>query len=351
MKTDSTIKEILANGGTALDLYDREEERRSRILAAGEIPDNINAKAVLACLGGSFKLTLEHHYYRVTYNKGPLAIREEYYSTRPLVGVMMKEKDSLFADGSEHSLEIDDVDYKRASLARTKRTLLRLIMHNYGDWTRLATLTFKKACHDRAEAFHYLNEMTIRFKKVMGYPLNYIAVPELHPGGHGYHFHLVINNEWFDYSKFILQVWKQGIVKISERPKGCNHNLSMKLSGYLVKYVEKEMLISPAEKKRYTRGGVWSTDWLKESGNVSSAERLALEKMKFLKAHQVPFESSTFEPYDGQVIYKIAYAVGQHPGLDLTPFEPLIERPRSHQVHHEWPKLVPDTQAELNYEI
>lgn len=260
---------------------------------------------------------MDGYLHTIVYNEGSYEISEVFLSAFRMTGA--KSSSKLFDDLEDDTMIVDEkpVDYVRESLNRTKKIFRRLLLHNYTENTRLVTLTFAKAVHDRDEAWHAFNIMTIRFKKVFGVPLNYIAVPELHPGGHGIHFHLVINNDWFEYSKFINDVWRMGWVKISDKFQVYDNATASNLASYLVKYIGKDMALNEIAKKRYTRGGVWKTDWRTVDAVTSDIDASLRALISYLDDKKVKYHVATFEPYEGQKIHRIVFASAQLPGLDL----------------------------------
>lgn len=287
----------------------------------------------------------------ITYNFGARAVSEAFLSYRCMTGPKPGKK--LFTDDNKEDMSMDkkEVDYQRESLNRSKKIFRRLLLHNYSDDTFLMTLTYAKGCHDRDEHWHFLHEMVIRFKTVFGFALNYIAIPELHPGGHGYHWHLVINNPYFDYDKFRLQVWRQGFCRASPRPKGLTSALASNLAGYLVKYIGKDMDSAPFAKKRYSRGGVWKTDWQVKDEVTIDAHRAFRKMIAYLASQGVPFLATTFEPFGGQMVHRVIWDSGQYPDLDLSR---CYRKPPSSRTYVPHPRKGKDsdyTQEIFQYEV
>lgn len=209
--------------------------------------------------------------------------------------------------------------YQTASLNRTIKTFTRLILHNYTEHTTLVTLTYAKPCTDRDEHWANLNRMSVRFKRMYGFELNYIAVPEYHKDGIRFHWHLVVNNKYFDYMLFQEEVWRLGFVKVSPKPDSSLVEAGRNLAKYLVKYIGKEMNTDVERKKRYSRGGSWNTDWLVQSGSAPPAEKLVTDITTTLQSAGVPYTIFKCRPYDGQEMWSIWYDAGRFPDIHLFP--------------------------------
>lgn len=288
---------------------------------------------------------------QIKFNTGSLAITQLYITDQPLSGSTKSLKLNL--DSLDELIEsrISDVDYIQKSLNRTKKIFRRLIMHNYTNETRLVTLTYANACHDRDEHFHYLRELVIRFRQYYNEDMNYIAVPEFHPGGHGYHWHLVVNNTWFDYEHFYRMLWKQGLIFVSEKPSAPAFANAGNLADYLVKYISKDMTHAAVAKRRYTRGGFWSTDWAVSTGFTPESFRTFKKVLAYLASLDVPCQSGRFEPYEGQVIFSIVFDSGRYPDLRLSKcFQPKARAPVC-TVHRKGDKLITPEQGDFFNDI
>lgn len=351
MKTTKSTQDILHDGGTALDLYKAEEQRRKE--AGKETPSSGDPVFMSDEAYRSINPVpdIDEHCYSLDFNFGKFTNKEVFYSWRQLTGTKTASK--LFPDASKEDeiSEGPEIDYDKESINRTKKIFTRLLKHNYSKDTLLGTLTFAKAVHDIDEAWHAIHMMAIRYKAKHGHLLNYIAVPELHPGGHGWHFHVVINVPWIDFSEFIHKIWKLGFVKFSPKPTGDIHELAGSLAGYLVKYLTKAVTHIPKGKRRYSRGGDWRTDWLATSALVGDIEKTVPALLAYLQSQGVKYDYTKFEPHSGQFIHKIAFSTGVHPDLDLTPFLSKPERPRSCIPHPKKGKENEYTQEEFQYEV
>lgn len=135
--------------------------------------------------------------------------------------------------------EADERSEQRA--VRRARSMIRRICRQY-DLCRMWTLTFRgDGCHDRAQLVRYIDrwerEMKARFPKVV-----YLAVPEMHPGGHGWHVHVAVS-EYIHWSEF-NRTWPHGQTESPRGPDG--QKLAGKIDAtatalYLGKYVAKSL--------------------------------------------------------------------------------------------------------------
>lgn len=291
--------------------------------------------------------------YRRTlfFNFDSLTISQIYLTDRPLTGCKVAQT-QVFDQAEEMTkIEKPEVDYVRESLNRTKKIFRRLIMHNYTTDTRLVTLTYATACHDRDEHYHNLSALSVRFKKHYGVPLSYIAVPEFHPKGHGYHFHLVVNNAWFDYAHFTKHLWRLGMTFVSDRPDKPEFANAANLADYLTTYIKKDMEHTPVAKKRYSRGGTWRTDWAVSTGRAPEAGKTFRKVLAYLTSLDIPCQSSRFIPYLGQTVYSITFDSGRYPDLDLSPCFREKGPPPVSPLRRKGPKLIQPEQGSLYYEV
>lgn len=290
------------------------------------------------------------HLRTLVFNQDSLAISLIYITDQPLTGCKKTTRVNLDSQEDTVFKEPRDVDYVRESLNRTKKIFRRLIMHNYSSDIRHVTLTYADACHDRDEHFHHLRALALRFRRHYGTDMNYIAVPELHPGGHGWHWHLVLNNGWFDYEHFYRELWKQGIIHVSPVPDSPAFANAGNMANYLVKYIGKDMAHTPTAKRRYTRGGVWKTDWQTTTGFTPESGKTFRKVIALLASLCIPCQSGMFEPYPGQLIHSIMFDSGRYPDLDLSRcFKPKGPPPVC-KVYRKGGKLITPEQGGLFYE-
>lgn len=291
------------------------------------------------------------HCRLVRYNHGPFANADIMYSSKRLSGSGRKAVTPDQVVDPDDILEKEKIDSRPASLRRTKKILTRIIRHNYSSNTRLGTLTFAKGTHDLDEAWHAIHMMSIRFEKEHGYKLRYIAVPEPHPNGHGWHFHLIIDTPWFDFSIFIKKIWRMGLVFFSPQPQGNAHDLAINAASYLCKYVEKDMELRPAGRKRYSRGGDWATDWQIDSGVTCYPSVIATELLAYLNSLGIESSRYMMPLYTGQVLLCFTFSTGTCPVLDLTRFVPVYGEGRAGPGFYEEPISPYDIIKERSNEI
>lgn len=259
--------------------------------------------------------TFESFYKTLTFNFNIFETSSFLEAERPMTGASRSRIFTMNDEDKEDKPVKTTEQYAVESMNRTRKIFSRIIMHNYSDKTRLGTLTYAQPCHNLDEHWKNLNLMTQRFRKEYNADLNYIAVPELHPGGHGWHWHIVINNNWFDYKVFQAKIWCLGIVMISERPQAATSNDGRNMANYLVKYIGKEIHRSPKYKKRYSRGGDWATDWQVTDGVARGTTSITRRLIAYLASMSIPYRLTTIRPYDGQVIHSTSFASGLYPAL------------------------------------
>lgn len=276
---------------------------------------------------------LEAYYKHFTFNFETLENVSLLLAERPMTGVSRSKKFNLESDEEVQKIMKTKEQYAIESMNRTRKIFSRLLIHNYTDSTRLITLTYAQPCYDLGDHWIHLNLMTQRFKKEYSVPLNYLAVPELHPGGHGWHWHIVVNNDWFDYKFFQDKIWGHGIVRISDKPQDSTSEKGRNMASYLVKYLGKEIARNPSNKKRYSRGGIWRTDWLVRDGVVQDSIRITRKVIAYLAQAGVPYRLNTFRPYEGQVIRSITYDSGLFPDVHLDHILHPEEHPRICNEH------------------
>jgi hypothetical protein len=109
--------------------------------------------------------------------------------------------------------------------------------------TRLGTLTYRgEGCHDARQVRSDLGRFFRRLRCGLGgEALAYVWVPELHPGGHGFHAHFAVGR--FVPRGLIEDAWGLGFIKIrlhGDLPVGSGARQEARCSArYLSKYVGK----------------------------------------------------------------------------------------------------------------
>ncbi len=148
-------------------------------------------------------------------------------------------------------------DAKVESLKRAVRSVFDLIYFGICKESKFLSLTFREACFDRERVGVCIQNMCSRYLRDYHRPLAYLSVLELHPGGHGYHVHMMVNTPYIPQETWQCHLWQQGIVDIRSLGKrGSNYNDS-KVAHYLVKYMEKDAAnVSPGS-RRYNVSQTW----------------------------------------------------------------------------------------------
>jgi hypothetical protein len=140
-----------------------------------------------------------------------------------------------------------------SSIARSKKELKFLVLCNLTSSWRMLTLTYSGAgCQDREVIARDVQHMIERLEKHVKKDVKYICAFEFHPGGHGYHAHLLIDCPFFYNEFFQKNFWKHGFVKLKHVHFERNPRALIKVSRYLTKYIEKDADKSELHTKRYS---------------------------------------------------------------------------------------------------
>lgn len=140
------------------------------------------------------------------------------------------------------------------SLHRSKSAARRYAVAN--RLTKNWTLTFAGAgVFSRRFVVRRVNRFLTTLRHDLGERFPYLYVIELHPGGHGYHVHLLLDSRFI--SKHKMQRLWGGIVHFSEHRKRGNQRQSARQQariavGYLMKYLSKDWTPGSGE-HRYER--------------------------------------------------------------------------------------------------
>lgn len=137
---------------------------------------------------------------------------------------------------------IDELDAENeARSVRRSRSEIRRMCRQF-KLCRMWTLTYAgEGCHDRTQLVRHLEtfarEMKARWPEVV-----WLAVPELHPGGHGWHVHVAVSE--FIHWRAFNAAWPHGQTESPRGPDG--KRLAGKIdasvtASYLGKYVAKSL--------------------------------------------------------------------------------------------------------------
>lgn len=143
------------------------------------------------------------------------------------------------------------------SLRRAHAQLKMLVLFGVNKDSKFLSLTFAEPCFVRDHVRRGLDHMCRRYARMMGCPLPYLSVLELHPGGHGYHVHMLINSPWVSQKDWQDDLWKLGIVNIKALDSDGGPLDLGRVSHYLAKYVEKDALNVPLGSRRYNVSKAW----------------------------------------------------------------------------------------------
>lgn len=130
----------------------------------------------------------------------------------------------------------------KRSLLRMKSTARRYAIANLltVNWT----LTSEEPTFERASIIRRVNRFLTALRVELGEAFPYVYVLELHPGGHGYHVHLLLQERFIDKHK-MQRMWG-GIVWFARHHRDSAGNKlkarhgARQAAGYLLKYVTKD---------------------------------------------------------------------------------------------------------------
>ena len=155
------------------------------------------------------------------------------------------------------SLVVDDVpededpearreENRKRSARRRMAKVRRYCVAN--DITKLWTLTYGVAQWDATEVMNDVNGFMRRLRDHLGEVVPYVYVLELHPGGHGIHVHIGLQDRWISHAQ-VRRLWGHGHVHYSKSrsgPKGARM-----LARYLSKYMVKDLGLVGAGRHAY----------------------------------------------------------------------------------------------------
>ncbi len=137
-----------------------------------------------------------------------------------------------------------------AEAARRARAIVRRTAGEH-KLDRLWTLTFRSACRERCDAVKEYQTFMKRLQRKVG-AVKAIAVPELHPGGHGWHVHIAIDR--FLPKLTVATAWGHGFVD-ARRLKAQGGRPAATAGRYIAKYLTKDAWADPAQRgtQRYLK--------------------------------------------------------------------------------------------------
>lgn len=108
---------------------------------------------------------------------------------------------------------------------------------------RFGTLTYAgEGCHDPQQVRSDIGRFFRRLRRGIGEPFPYVWVPELHPGGHGFHVHFVVGR--FVRRGLIEEAWGHGFIDIKligDLPAGSGRREESRVAArYISKYIGKD---------------------------------------------------------------------------------------------------------------
>lgn len=148
-------------------------------------------------------------------------------------------------------------DYEQQSISRAVRSMKDLIFFGVCPTTKFLTLTFSDSVRDRAPVRYAMNNMCKRYEIMFGHPLPYLSVLELHPGGHGYHVHMLVNAPYISQKVWHHRLWQKGFVSIRRIIATDVVGRRLRIARYLVKYLRKAVDQVPPNSRRYNVSKAW----------------------------------------------------------------------------------------------
>ncbi|MBA7540061.1 hypothetical protein ES705_32350 [subsurface metagenome] len=209
-------------------------------------------------------------------------------------------------------------DTKVESLKRAVRSVFDLIYFGICRDSKLLSLTFKDPCFDREHVAFSIKNMCSRYLRDHHQPLAYLSVLELHPGGHGYHVHMLVNAPYISQAAWQDDLWQQGIVDIRSLGKRGSSYSDSKVAHYLVKYMEKDAANVPPGSRRYNISRAWPkrppTEYLQFEDYEAAYEWFSQVE------HKAVFKCDTFRSIlpTGEIVQSLSVA-----GL-LPAVEPVV---------------------------
>lgn len=282
----------------------------------------------LVCYASGYQLRL----YSKTMNESLDEIESVRVELNPFDGlpVIPGTFETMFDEAEEDP--VDSIDPDRSmynSYARTKNMIYYLARSNI--WTHFVTLTFSSAFVDRYDYDACAKKLKIwldALRRDCGGQLKYLLVPELHKDG-AIHFHglfsgfpemqLVDSGHTYNGRKvYNWQTYKWGWSTVTVIDD------SNKASGYLTKYVTKDLLAVSEGRKRYWASrnldkapifnfhsfdfaGHWARKYLRENflkECIKTADFVKITSSEFLETYYMEF------PADSELIQEVNNTFG-----------------------------------------
>ena len=139
------------------------------------------------------------------------------------------------------------------SIRRAKKELKALVLNNVTSNWRFLTLTYEgKGQTDRKQLSRDIEEMIRRMEEHTKKDIEYICSFEFHPGGHGYHAHLLLNYNFYKNEVFQRLFWQKGFVRMRKLLHRKSPRCILREAKYMMKYVSKDAEKTEKGCKRYS---------------------------------------------------------------------------------------------------
>jgi hypothetical protein len=153
---------------------------------------------------------------------------------------------------------VDEQASRRSACNRAKVRVRRFCTANRLD--RMITLTYTDPEFDSLVVARdvklFVRRLRSRLGLSVGEPFQYLWVRELHPGGHGYHVHMLVSR--FVHHEHVRRCWPKGqIVDVRKvrvpKGRGGGREASRRAAAYVQKYVVKSFNDQPVVPKGHHR--------------------------------------------------------------------------------------------------
>ncbi len=165
-------------------------------------------------------------------------------------------------------------DYQQEAIKRANKSINLLLFFGLRAFSKFLTLTYAVPCFDRTRVKADMGIMCKRFLDRYGKHLGYLSVLELHPGGHGYHVHIVVNCQYISQKDWQDVLWQQGIVDIRTVRSSDKLGRVRLFANYLSKYLQKDAANAPLHSRRFNVSHAWPKLPFKEFFNYASSEAI-----------------------------------------------------------------------------
>jgi hypothetical protein len=139
------------------------------------------------------------------------------------------------------------------SIRRSRKQVKFLTINNVTSGWRMLTLTYAgDGCYCRDTVARDVQHMVEKIEQEEKADIQYICAFELHPKGHGYHAHLLIDCRYYRNETFQEKFWSHGFVKLKKMWFKGRVADALNAARYITKYITKDVTDAVKNKKRYS---------------------------------------------------------------------------------------------------